>query len=218
MWDRAQLVRFVLAALPMALSLSACDKHEPPPQSLQPTEQVQAPSPILIDGSSTVHLLSEAILDLYASQLTTDIKYFGLAYYRKYQDRLRFVALDDQNEENGPGAILPTPETVGSGQYAPLSRPLFLYIAANELKRRQVATFTEFYLKSARLVAPDVGYIGLGRGVLRLASTRLEQRKLGSVFSGVHSVVGLTIADLLQAEDDAVSESPNKTIAQNKKK
>lgn len=143
--------------------------------------------------------------------------YFGLAYYRKYQDRLRLVALDDGNGDNGSGAILPSPETVGSGQYAPLSRPLFLYIAKRDLERPEVSAFVQFYLKSARLVAPDVGYIGLGREVLHLASARLAQRKVGSVFSGVHSVVGLTIADLLQAEEDAVAAPGANPLAENRK-
>ncbi len=133
--------------------------------------------------------------------------YFGLAYYRRYKEQLRLVAIDDQNDENGEGPILPTAATVGGGQYAPLSRPLFIYVERGQLDRAEVQGFVQFYLKSARLVAPDVGYIGLGQDVLSLATARLNGRKLGSVFSGVHSVVGLTIADLLQAEEEPVAAS-----------
>ena len=83
--------------------------------------------------------------------------YFGYAYYAENQDKLRLVAID-----NGSGCVEPTPETVQSGEYAPLSRPLFIYLSKNAMERPEVKAFVEFYLTNAQQLVPDVGYVPLG--------------------------------------------------------
>ena len=83
--------------------------------------------------------------------------YFGYAYYAENQDKLRLVAID-----NGNGCVEPTPETVQSGEYAPLSRPLFIYLSKNAMERPEVKAFVEFYLTNAQQLVPDVGYVPLG--------------------------------------------------------
>ena len=50
--------------------------------------------------------------------------YFGFSYYEQNQDTLNLVAVDDGN-----GCVAPSTETVQSGEYTPLSRPLFMYPA-----------------------------------------------------------------------------------------
>ena len=50
--------------------------------------------------------------------------YFGLSYYEQNADQLKVVAIDDGN-----GPVTPSRETVQSGEYTPLSRPLFVYPA-----------------------------------------------------------------------------------------
>ncbi len=132
------------------------------------------------------------------------IGYFGLAYYAKNSQALRLVPIDDGVAGNGDGPIEPTRETVADGTYVPLSRPLLLYVSVKEAERKEVADFVAFYLRAARLVAPDVGYVALPRRIFELAQARLAAHKTGSVFSGEHAVVGLTIADLLEAESVAV--------------
>jgi len=83
--------------------------------------------------------------------------YFGYAYYAENQDKLRLVAID-----NGNGCVEPTPETVQSGEYAPLSRPLFIYLSKKAMERPEVKAFVEFYLTNAQQLVPDVGYVPLG--------------------------------------------------------
>ncbi len=81
--------------------------------------------------------------------------YFGLAYYEANQDVLKAVAID-----NGDGnCVTPSAETVQDGTYAPLSRPLFVYVRADSLERPEVQEFVRFYLNEAPVLAAEVGYV-----------------------------------------------------------
>jgi phosphate transport system substrate-binding protein len=48
--------------------------------------------------------------------------YFGFSYYEQNADQLNLVSVD-----SGDGCVEPSVETIQSGEYAPLSRPLFMY-------------------------------------------------------------------------------------------
>jgi phosphate transport system substrate-binding protein len=67
--------------------------------------------------------------------------YFGLSYFEQNKDQLKALEVD-----GGDGCVAPNTETVQSGDYKPLSRPLFIYPSAKALKRREVKAFVEFYL------------------------------------------------------------------------
>lgn len=82
--------------------------------------------------------------------------YFGYAYYAANENRLKVLGID-----NGSGCVTPTPETVTSGEYAPLSRPLYLYVARSALQQPEVREFVRFYLESAPELATEVGYVPL---------------------------------------------------------
>lgn len=86
--------------------------------------------------------------------------YFGFAYYTENLDKLRAIAID-----NGAGCIEPTVETIESGEYAPLSRPLFLYVNRASLDDELVAEFLRFYMASAAALALEVGYVPAGDAV-----------------------------------------------------
>src|SRR5215216_1401223 len=81
--------------------------------------------------------------------------YFGLAYYEANTDTLNAVAIDN----GGGNCVAPSPETVQDGTYAPLSRPLFVYVNADSLQRPEVQEFIRFYLNEAATLAPEVGYV-----------------------------------------------------------
>lgn len=87
--------------------------------------------------------------------------FFGLAYFEENQDKLKLLAVNDENDANGAGAVLPTVETVKNKTYAPLSRPLFIYVNSKAAKRAEVQNFVEFYLTSADALVKEVGYIPL---------------------------------------------------------
>lgn len=82
--------------------------------------------------------------------------FFGFAYYEENQDKLKVVPID-----NGNGAITPTFDTIKSGEYAPLSRPIFIYVNNESLKREEVKEFVTFYLENAKDIVPEVGYVSL---------------------------------------------------------
>lgn len=135
----------------------------------------------------------------------TALGYFGLSHFLKNQDRLRAVPIDDEISDSGDQAVLPSLASVQAGDYQPLSRPLFLYVSTKSAQRPEVVDFVTFYLKSARLVAPDVGSVGLSPDLLALAVRRFEARQTGPVFGELADVIGLSLADLMQAETEAVS-------------
>jgi phosphate transport system substrate-binding protein len=80
--------------------------------------------------------------------------YFGFAYYEQNVDRLKLVAVD-----GGEGCVAPSRETILSGEYAPLSRPLFVYIRADALERPEVVDFMRFYLTEGPALVQEVGYV-----------------------------------------------------------
>ncbi|CAN5784236.1 PstS family phosphate ABC transporter substrate-binding protein [soil metagenome] len=82
--------------------------------------------------------------------------YFGYAYYIENEESLRALGVD-----NGDGCVTPDPEAVKSGRYAPLSRPLFIYVNRADLERPEVAQFVRFYLENAAALVPEVGYVPL---------------------------------------------------------
>lgn len=83
--------------------------------------------------------------------------YFGFAYYTENKDKLRAVPID-----NGNGPVEPTHETIQSGEYAPLSRPLFTYVSVKALKEKpQVYDFAKFLLENGAEFAEEVGYVAL---------------------------------------------------------
>ena len=83
--------------------------------------------------------------------------YFGYSYYAENADKLKLVSVDAGN-----GCVTPTSETIENGTYAPLSRPLFIYVSKQSLERPEVKAFVEFYLDNAAELAQEVGYIRLG--------------------------------------------------------
>jgi phosphate transport system substrate-binding protein len=87
--------------------------------------------------------------------------YFGYAYYDENRERLKLVAIDDGNDENGAGPIAPSPETVRGGTYRPLSRPLFIYVSQRALARPEVRAFVEFHLYQGVPLVSEVGYVPL---------------------------------------------------------
>jgi len=82
--------------------------------------------------------------------------YFGFAYYEENTDKLKVLKIDA-----GKGPIEPTFDTIKDKSYAPLSRPLFIYINKAKLDQPQVKEFVNFYLENAATLSKEVGYIPL---------------------------------------------------------
>jgi phosphate transport system substrate-binding protein len=74
--------------------------------------------------------------------------YFGHSYYEQNQDKLNLVKID-----GGDGCVEPTTETIQSGEYTPLARPLFMYPSTKALKRPEVKAFLDYVLENQEAVA-----------------------------------------------------------------
>ena len=120
--------------------------------------------------------------------------YFGLAYYEENMDKLNVVAVD-----SGRGPVAPSPGTITSGKYDPLARPLFIYVRVASLQRPEVGQFVEFYLKNARTLAKEVGYVPLPDEAYTLVLQRLKNRTPGTVF-GLEENKGKSVLAVLRGK------------------
>jgi len=101
------------------------------------------------------------------------IGFFGYAYYAENKDKLKVVPID-----GGNGPVEPTNETVEEGTYAPLSRPLYIYVANEAVATKpQVADYVQFALENAGYLAEDVGYVQLPNEKYQEALKVLETLK-----------------------------------------
>ncbi len=121
--------------------------------------------------------------------------FFGYAYYAENKSRLKLISVDP-----GTGAVAPTEETIRNGAYAPLSRPIFIYVSTAAAQRPEIQSFVKFYIANAPTLVTEVGYVPLPTIVYELALARFEQRTAGTVFGGQGHKVGFKLEDLLTAK------------------
>ena len=120
--------------------------------------------------------------------------YFGYAYYAENKDKLKIVPID-----GGDGCVTPTGETINNGSYAPLSRPLFIYVRSDVLEEPHIKAFVEFYLsEESRALVSEVGYIPFPDKVYELALAKFRNGVTGAAFGGDARMSG-TIQEVLQA-------------------
>ena len=81
--------------------------------------------------------------------------YFGYAFYKENQDKLKLIAVDA-----GDGCVYPNSETIQDGSYKPLARPLFIYINKSSYTgKSQVKAFVDFYMDYGSALTSEVGYV-----------------------------------------------------------
>ena len=100
------------------------------------------------------------------------IGYLGFAYYSENTDQVTALAVD-----NGEGCVKPSLETAKSGEYAPLSRPLFTYVAQSSLSEEHIAEFAKFWVENTtneEIVAGEVGYVPNSDSEMEEAMSTLE--------------------------------------------
>ncbi|ATP41133.1 phosphate-binding protein [Solibacillus sp. R5-41] len=112
---------------------------------------------VILDGEDIVKSATLSEDDNVLVQgITADknaIGYFGYAYYLENQNKLQVVSVD---------GVEPTNDTIESGEYSPLSRPLFVYVKNSAIKDNEaVYDFTKFSLEHAGTMAEVVGYVSL---------------------------------------------------------
>jgi phosphate transport system substrate-binding protein len=95
--------------------------------------------------------------------------YFGFTYYEANQERLNAVQIDA-----GDGCVAPSSETAQSGEYKPLSRPLFVYARSDAVEQQHVRDFLTFWLENAQAIADDAQFVPLTDAQLEESRTALE--------------------------------------------
>lgn len=79
------------------------------------------------------------------------IAFFGYSYYVANEDKLQVVSID---------GVTPTNETIESGEYSPLSRPLYVYAKNEAIKNNDaVYDFMKFTLENAGDMAELTDYV-----------------------------------------------------------
>ncbi len=123
--------------------------------------------------------------------------YFGLAYYEENKNKLKVVPIINPATNK---AVVPSLQTVMDGTYAPLSRPIFIYVSRKSLDKPEVKEFVDFYLKNSAKLVKQVKYVPLPAKAYKLAEERFAKKKIGTMFEG-HAEVGVKIEDLLKREE-----------------
>jgi phosphate transport system substrate-binding protein len=74
--------------------------------------------------------------------------YFGFSYYEQNQDALNLVGVD-----SGNGCVKPSQESIASGEYKPLSRPLFMYPSQKAMQRPEVKAFMDYVVENYQAIS-----------------------------------------------------------------
>ncbi len=106
------------------------------------------------------------------------IGFFGASYYFTNKDSLRAIPIVNSDGK----AMLPSSESIESGEYNPFSRPLFIYVNLASLKRPEMKKFVDFYLENAAKTAEQVKYVALPQDIYDRAKQHLKDRLVGTHF------------------------------------
>lgn len=105
------------------------------------------------------------------------IGYFGAAYYFADQEKLKALKVVDPETGKAVGVA---PDTIKSGEYAPFSRPLFIYVNTEKMNQPQVEAFVDYYLTNAGKFAKEVQYVELPDAVYEAGRNHFEEVHPGS--------------------------------------
>jgi phosphate transport system substrate-binding protein len=96
--------------------------------------------------------------------------YFGFSYFEQNKDKLNLVGVD-----GGSGCVKPSTQAIQSGEYKPLSRPLFMYPSDKALRRPEVKAFMDYVLNNYEAISE-------ASQIVPMSSSQAEKakQKLGS--------------------------------------
>lgn len=106
--------------------------------------------------------------------------YFGYAYFETAQDRLNAVSVTaDGNLDN---CVEPTADTIRAQEYAPLSRPLYIYVKASSLTEdAALQEFLRYYITDASPIAVSTGAVDAPAEDIAASVEKLEGAISGEV-------------------------------------
>jgi len=94
--------------------------------------------------------------------------YFGFRYYYNNKEHLKALPVDA-----GDGPVEPNFDTILTGEYQPLRRPVYTYVNRDSLKQKQVRDFLKFYIQTT--ASEDVQQVGYVAGGEELEKHNLEK-------------------------------------------
>lgn len=127
------------------------------------------------------------------------IGYFGMSYYLAHQAKLTAVNVAWEKNKATKNPVAPSRENVLNGSYAPLSRPLFIYVNKKSVEKPEVRKFVEFFLANAKELTTEVKYVPLPDGAYDTIKSRFAKLESGTGFGG-EAAVGIKIEDILARE------------------
>ena len=96
--------------------------------------------------------------------------YFGFSYFEENQGRLKALEVD-----NGDGCVAPSVKAAQDGTYAPLARPLFVYVNNEALGRDTVQAFVRYMLDNEVEIAEASQYVPLNEEQLAEQRAKLDE-------------------------------------------
>jgi phosphate transport system substrate-binding protein len=96
--------------------------------------------------------------------------YAGFSFYQENEGDLKALEVD-----NGKGCVPPAVETAQAGEYAPLSRPLFMYPSEQALQKPEVKAFISYYLENVNSVTEALGFVPLTDAQLQESEAAAEK-------------------------------------------
>jgi phosphate transport system substrate-binding protein len=96
--------------------------------------------------------------------------YFGFSYFEENQDSLKALEVD-----GGDGCVAPSVAAAQDGSYAPLSRPLFVYVKLSALAESDdLVAFVRFMLENEQTIAEEAQFVPLGQEQIDEQLQKLE--------------------------------------------
>ncbi len=90
--------------------------------------------------------------------------------YAENTDRLKVLSV----QQEGGEPVTPSTDTIRSNEYAPLSRPLFIYVRNDLVARPEGSAFVKYYLDHAGEMAAEVGYVAVSDEVASENRSKFE--------------------------------------------
>jgi phosphate transport system substrate-binding protein len=82
--------------------------------------------------------------------------YFGFTYFEENEAKLKALKID-----GGDGCVAPSVADAQSGKYKPLSRPVFVYVKKDAMKKEQVADFVRYYVEKLDEITKEARFVPL---------------------------------------------------------
>ena len=105
------------------------------------------------------------------------IAFFGFSFYEANNEDLKAIPIVNPKTDT---AVTPSRETIESGEYAPFSRPLFIYVNMDSYDKLEVQEFVDYYLENAAELAKAARYVPLPDSVYEMARDNLDDGAIGT--------------------------------------